>query len=345
MNKKIKISIVVILVFCAVLFVLSFDFYPAKNFTYGVSFSRFHADELGLDWKETYLAILNDLKVKHFRFSAHWPMVEPEEGKYNFQELDFQIKEAQKAGASVILAIGRRLPGWPECHEPEWLSRQLLTINDQQTAEKYKQERILKYVEAVINRYKDYDNIIYWQVENEPFLTFFSRSACGKLNKDFLKKEIAFVKSIDPKRPILITDSGELGTWFQAYNSGDIFGTSMYLYVWNRVIGPFRYPIRPSFFRIKQNIAKLLLGNKPSIVIELSAEPWLLQPIADAPIEIQLQRMDLNKFMEMTKFSSQTGFDTFYFWGVEWWYWLKIKGSHDEIWNQAQKIISESSIP
>src|SRR3989344_6752591 len=116
-----KFILLILLFLLLALFFLSRNPGKPEKFTYGASFSRFHADELGLDWKEVYLAMLNDLGVRNFRFSAHWPLTEPEEGKYNFEELDFQIKEAQKSGASVILAVGRRLPGWPECHEPEWL--------------------------------------------------------------------------------------------------------------------------------------------------------------------------------------------------------------------------------
>lgn len=334
--------ILVIAIFLVVFgfYLLSLDYSKengANNFTYGVSFSRFHSEELGLDWKETYLAILNDLGVKNFRFSAHWPMVEPEEGVFNFEELDFQIEEAKKAGASVILAVGRRLPGWPECHEPEWLNNQRQITNDQQLKE-FKQERILRYIKAVINRYKDYDNITAWQVENEPYLTFFSRSTCGKLDEEFLKKEISFVKQLDPSRQIMVTDSGEFGLWYEAYQRGDIFGTSMYLYIWNRIIGPFRYPIIPAFFRIKNNLISLVYGTKPSLVIELSAEPWLLQPIANTPIEIQLSRMDINKFNEMIDFSSKTSFDTFYLWGAEWWYWMKLK-DHPEFWDRAKQLM------
>ena len=107
----------------AFFFILSFDFSPSGDLKYGVSFSRFHADELGLDWKETYLAILDELGVKNLRFSAHWPITEPERDKYNFAELDFQFKEAEKRNASVILAVGHRLPGWPECHTPKWVEK------------------------------------------------------------------------------------------------------------------------------------------------------------------------------------------------------------------------------
>ncbi|OGN18137.1 MAG: hypothetical protein A3F48_02310 [Candidatus Yanofskybacteria bacterium RIFCSPHIGHO2_12_FULL_41_9] len=341
--KTLLICLVSLLIF---LWILSVDYSPTpkEDFKYGVSFSRFHSDELKLDWKEVYLAILNDLEVRNFRFSAHWPLTEPEEGKYNFSELDYQIKEAQKSGASVILAVGRRLPGWPECHEPEWLQNQVSKIKDQNEKSKFKNERTLKYIETVINRYKNYDNIIYWQVENEPNLTFFSRSICGELDENFLKEEIALVKKLDPSRPILVTDSGEFGTWFQAYRHGDIFGTSLYLYIWWREpIGPFRYPIIPAFFRIKHNLTKLILGDKPAFVIELSSEPWLRKPILETPIETQLQRMGLDKFNEMIDFSSKTGFDTFYLWGAEWWYWMKLKG-YPEFWDTARSLFSKYSV-
>lgn len=295
---------------------------------YGVSFSRFHTDELKIDWKETYLAILDDLEVRNLRFSAHWPLTEPEEGEFNFEELDFQIKEAEKRNASVILAVGRRLPGWPECHEPDWMK-------DKDT--KFKQEKLLEYIEAVVKRYKDSPIIKYWQVENEPHLVFFSRSACGDFDQSFLLQEINFVKSLDPTRPILMTDSGELGTWHKAYREGDAFGTSIYLYLWNSKIGAFRYPITPAFFRIKRNIVQLVFGEKESMAVEISSEPWLLQPIVEAPINTQLERMDINKFNEMIEFSQKTGFNKLYFWGAEWWYWMKLNG-HGEFWNRAREI-------
>src|SRR3989338_4568513 len=332
-----KILLIIVLIVAALLFLFSIDFSRSAEFTYGISFSRFHADELGLDWKEVYLAVLNDLGVKNFRFSAHWPLTEPQPGIYNFKELDFQIQEAQKKGASVILAVGRRLPGWPECHEPEWLKNELSKIQDQGKKTEFKRETLLRYIEEVVNRYKGYGNIKYWQVENEPFLEFFSRTTCGELDENLLDEEIELVRRLDPSRPILLTDSGEFGTWVGAYERGDIFGTSMYLYIWNRKIGPFRYPIGPVFFRIKQNLTRLIYGKKQAIVIELSSEPWLLQSIVETPVDIQLQRMGIDKFNEMLNFSAQTGFDTFYLWGAEWWYWMRFQ-NHPEFWDRAGEL-------
>ena len=329
--RTILIEIIIIIVVGFFVFSLYFP-EDISGPTYGASFSRFHTNELGLDWEETYLALLNDLGVKHFRFSAHWPLTEPERDKYNFSELDFQIREAEKHNATVILAVGRRLPGWPECHIPDWameLSR------EEQNGE------LLELITLIVNRYKHYDNIIYWQVENEPFLTSFSRSACGGLDKEMLQREIDLVKELD-FRSVLVTDSGELGNWFRAYSRGDVFGTSLYLYVWPRSIGfPIRYPVTPGFFRFKHNLIRLILGAKPSFVVELSTEPWLLQPIVETSIEIQLERMGIDKFNEMIDFSSKTGFNGFYLWGAEWWYWMKQNG-HPELWDRAKEIFKNS---
>lgn len=337
MKKLFKFLVIVIIV-GLVFYVLSIRPIPNKeSFKYGVSFSKFHSDELQLDWRETFLAIMDDLGVRRFRFSAHWPMIEPEDGKFNLEELDYQMNEARKRGASVILAVGRRLPGWPECHEPSWLSQTDSTVNYQVSAVQHRQDKLLRYIETVVNRYKSYDNILYWQVENEPFLEFFSRSTCGPLDKEFLEKEIALVRKLDPARPILLTSSGEFDPWFQAYKRADIFGSSVYLYVWWN-IGPIRYPITPAFFRIKQSLVELIYGKKPKIVIELSAEPWLRRPIIGTPVEVLLDRMGIDKFNEMIDFSSKTGFDTFYLWGAEWWYWLKKTQGINDHWDRAREL-------
>jgi hypothetical protein len=334
---KIKYRVLlVILVIILILWILSWDLSGTKELTYGVSFSKFHTDELRLDWKRTYFAILDDLKVRHLRLTAHWPLTEPAKGVYNFSELDFQIKEAEKRNASVILAVGHRLPGWPECHTPDWAVHL--------SKDQHKQE-LLKYIEKVVNRYKRSPALQYWQVENEIFLGFFSRASCKLHNEkatETLDEEIALVHKLDPVHLVVVTDSGEFGTWYNAYKKGDVFGTSLYLYVWWRnFLGPIRYPITPAFFRIKKSIVRLVYGIKPSIVIELSGEPWLLEPIVDTPVDTQLRRMGIDKFNEMINFSSKTGFDTFYLWGAEWWYWLKQHG-HPELWDRARELYRNS---
>jgi hypothetical protein len=330
MKKILKVIGIIILGVATLFFLLSIR-PKVETISYGVSFSKYHADELKLPWKETFAAILDDLKVRKFRLSAHWPMVEPKKGEFSFDDLDYQMIEAQKRNATVIFAVGRRLPGWPECHEPDWVKN--LSVEE-------KQAQILTLLETTVQHFKHYKNIDYWQVENEPFLSVFAKEHCGDLDVDFLHKEIALVKKLDPERKVLVTDSGNLGLWAGAWRSGDAFGTSVYMYLWNPTLGQVRSVYLPSFYRVKTNLMSMFLGEKKSMLIELSLEPWLLEPIVDAPIERQIQRMDITKFNEVLEFAKGTGFSDQYLWGAEWWYWMKGQG-HPEYWDAAKQVFNK----
>lgn len=310
------------------LYVLSLRATP-QVFTYGASFSKLHSDELHLDWKEAYRAVLEDLGVKHLRLSAYWPMIQPEQGAFDFSILDYQMQIAADHDADVILAVGRKTPGWPECHFPDWTKG--MNVDDEHAAR-------ITYITAVVNRYKDSSALRYWQVENEPFLSF-AIDRCGAPDEAFFSKEIDLVRSLDPNHPIITTDGGEFGTWHTARKYGDVFGSTMYLYVWSRHIGYWRYPISAGFFRLKQNVVETLFGKKPSILIELGLEPWLNQPIADTPLDEQLEHMSVDRFNQLVEFATRTSFSEQYLWGAEWWYYMKEKG-HPEFWDAAKSIFS-----
>ena len=148
----------------------------ADKIAWGVNFSQKHSQSLGLDWKENYLALLDDLKVKNIKLAAHWDLIEPQENQFNFQDLDWQLEKAEEKGAKIILAIGMKTPRWPECHIPEWAKNK---------SKQEQQKEILKMLENIVLRYKDSPTIKYWQVENEPFFPF---GDCPWVDKDFLKK-------------------------------------------------------------------------------------------------------------------------------------------------------------
>lgn len=328
MKKKVlKILSFFIFLILVFLGLLSFEKKPEK-IKYGMSFNVPYAKELNLNWQEVYLAALDDLKIKRFRLAAHWSLIEPQKNQYNFEELDFEIEEAAKRDVEVILAIGRRLPRWPECHIPTWA----IGISKEE-----EQAEIIEYLKIVVNRYKDYENIKYWQIENEPYLEVFAHEQCGDLDRDFLKEEIATVKEIDSSRPLLLTDSGNLGTWFGAYKNGDAFGTSVYLYFWNPELGKFKSRLPAGFYRIKANLMQLLFGQKETFLIELSTEPWLIDPLIQTPIDLQLERMDLEKIKDIIQYAEKTYLEKQYLWGVEWWYWMKENG-HPEFWDWAREI-------
>jgi hypothetical protein len=326
--KKILIGIllVLLLLFVTTLFLMHKP-EPAE-IQYGMSFNTLYADELGLDWQETYDAILDDLGVRHLRLAAHWPMVEPINDVYNFEELDYQVARAEEVGAEVIFAVGRRLPRWPECHVPKWAAS--LDWEAQQ-------EEILEYVTVVVDRYKDSPAITYWQIENEPYLEVFAKDHCGAFDEVFFEREVAHFRSLDDTRPFLVTDSGNLGTWFGPYKHGDAFGTSVYVHFWNPELGQFKTILPPWFYRLKEAVVALRHGTQETMLIELSAEPWLLEPITEVDIETQYSRMDLQKFEDILDYARDTRYEKQYLWGAEWWYWLDKKGHH-EMWERGKVL-------
>lgn len=329
-NKKI-VSLFVLIVLISFYFISSYAS-KIENPEYGVSFNTVYARELGLNWKEVYDSLFDDLHIQKVRLAAHWNMVEPKDGEYNFSEMDYQVQKAQENNVEIIFAAGKRLPRWPECHVPDWA----LNLSKEE-----QEEKILEYIASVVNRYKTYDMISTWQVENEAFLSVYATSHCYNFDKEFLNKEIALVKSLDQKnRPILITDSGELSTWRKSFFAGDIFGTTMYVYSWNKVIGEFRNPFLPGFYSFRENIWQFFGNKKETIIAELALEPWLDKPVIHEKTEIQIRRMSPEKFDTVIEFAKRTGMKTQYLWGAEWWYYMKLQGE-DWYWNRAEELFNK----
>ncbi len=321
----------------------------AEKIVWGVNFSQRHAENLGLDWKENYLALLDDLTVKNLKIGADWDLIEPEKDRYYFDDSDWQINKAENRGAKILLVIGMKTGRWPECHIPEWAKN--LKKEEQQ-------KEILEIIEKIVLKYRDRVSVNMWQVENEPFFPF---GECPWVDKKFLKKEIDLVKSLDrQKRKIVIADSGEGSFWLNAAHFGDIVGTTMYKKVWftpleilNKIQkltnGPefltgFRqlgfyiyYPLPPTFYWRKAKYIEKIF-NKKVIVVELQAEPWGPKLLYDSPLEEQEKTMNLERFKANIEFAKRTGFDTFYLWGAEWWYWLKEKQGQSEIWQEAKRL-------
>jgi hypothetical protein len=305
--------------------------YSEQKTELGVTFSNKKAKELGLDWKKVYKSALNELEIKKIRIPAYWDEIEPKKDQHRWEDLDWQIKQAKQNNAQVILAVGKRLPRWPECHFPAW--------TDKMEREEWEDE-LLKYIEKTVNRYKDKENITAWQVENEPYLSNYF-GECPELDTDLLDKEISLVKELD-SRPIVITDSGELSLWAPAARRADIFGTTMYKRTYSQALRSYiTYPIGPGFFHFKKNAADLFAEPDKWIVIELQAEPWGKKPYQNLSKKEMERTMDLQKFQEMIKFAQESGFNELYLWGVEYWYWEKTQNNNPEYWKEAKQLFKE----
>ncbi len=302
-----------------------------KDIKWGVSFDPDYAESLGLDWKRAYLALLDEVGVDHLRLAAFWNRVEPQDNQFDFARLDFQMQEARKYGAKVVLSVGRRLPRWPECHVPVWAA---------DLSEKEQQDKVLEMLPEIVNRYKDSPVLEFWQVENEPFAWFFGD--CPPADADFLAREIELVRSLDPEHPIFLTGSGELSSWVNESRYTDILGISMYRVTYEarflHIYQNYGYIIPQQFYRIKANIAKKLGWFGEIFVSELQAEPWGTQPLGKMSLAEQYRSFSPEQFRSNLRFARSTGFNRFYLWGAEWWLYAREKFGISDFVNEAKVL-------
>lgn len=328
--KKWVIAFIVGLLVISIIWAIisALDFSGQEKVKFGVSFSHKYASELGLDWTEVYWAIINDLGVKDIRLAVHWDTIEEDDDFYNLTDFEWMVEEAAKRDINIIMAIGRRTPRWPECHDPAWIAGLTKEEIDR---------KVLDMLEVVVNHFKGYKNIKVWQIENEPLLDLFGK--CPKADKKLLEQEVALVRSLD-SRPIMITDTGELSNWTQAAQLADIFGVTMYKTVWNKFIGVWRYPWPPAYYYFKARRIGKKFDLDKIVVSELQAEPWAKgdERIIDMPLWEQFNLFSRNDFMKNLDYVSRAGFKEAYLWGVEWWYWLKKEKNRPEFWNEARLI-------
>lgn len=327
-KKKFLLAFIIAVLLSVIFFAMPRN---GGDVTYGVTFSKDFAIHLGLDWQDTYVALLDDVGVRQFRIPTYWTEIEFAKDVYNFENIDWQISEAKKRNAKIILSLGQKQPRWPECHIPDWAKN---------ASAEERQRKLLDAIKMTVERYRNEDTISRWQVENEPFLPF---GDCPKFDEDFLDSEISLVRLIDGTRPVIISDSGELGTWYSAGKRADILGTTLYRIVWDKYLGYVKYPISSLVYRIKAAIIMLATNVEKIIIIELQAEPWGPKMIIATPIQEQYRSMDVDQFRNNIEFVKKVEFSEAYLWGGEWWYWLKTKQNDPRIWNEAKKVFQNNS--
>jgi hypothetical protein len=103
-------------------------------------------------------------------------------------------------------------------------------------------------------------------------------------------------------------------------------------------VNPYSF-LSPKFYSTKAAYIRAMY-KKPVINIELQAEPWTEKPLKEASLEVQAQSMNPQMFEEGITFASKSGLGTYYFWGTEWWYWMKTKQNKPEIWDIAKEHFS-----
>lgn len=334
---KIITKIFGILLLAFGLYLLAYS-HPSVKMKVGVTFSPRYVQGFNLSPEEVFYQMMTDLNVRNIRLPVYWDEVEHEMGVYDFSKVDYYLDQAQRYDIKVILSLGYKQPRWPECFAPEWVNSLSKNEFDQ---------RILSLVKNEVEHFRKYDAVVSWQVENEPFIPF-EFGVCNPHygeNFDLVKNEIDLVKSLD-SRPILITDSGELSNWKTALKLSDEFGISLYRVVWNPMIVPglVEYPFPPFYYQGKDKITKALTStsHKNSIISELQAEAWGTEgrALSQIPSSEVIKLFPAEKIGHNYLYAKETGFETSYFWGVEWWYYMQSQG-YGEYVEEAKKIFRD----
>lgn len=301
----------------------------------GVTFIPSYAESFGLNPEGVMDAIITDLGVRQFRLVSYWSIGEPEKGVYDFSTLDWQMKKAETSGAKVSLSLGLRQPRWPECHAPKFYDTSKPRVEWQPALE--------HYMSAVVERYKNSPALESYQLENEFFNHF---GQCYNFDRARLADELALVKRLDPKHPVIISRSNNYAGFAMRPPRGDVNGISLYRRVWDTSVTKryFTYPFPSWHYAFLAGVQKMLYGQE-SVIHELQTEPWPPngKNIVDISLAEQNKSFDAARFRSTTKFAEQTGIRHIDLWGAEYWYYRKQVLKDPSVWNEAKKYFEASS--
>lgn len=302
----------------------------------GASFIPAYAENFGLDPEETLDAMINDLGVKNIRMVSYWKDIEAQPGVFDFGQLDWQFAKAQANNVKISLAIGLRQPRWPECHEPKWAN-----VRSDNVGEWY--PKLENFIIQVVNRYKTNPALESYQLENEYFLTAFGE--CKDFSRQRLIDEYNLVKRLDPNHKLIVSRSNNALGLPVGQPTPDEFGVSVYKRVWDATVTRryFEYPFPAWFYGFLGGGGKILTG-KDMIIHELQAEPWPpLAEIVDSTTNELNKSLDARRLKGRFDYGKATGIRSIDLWGVEYWYYMKVKRGDSSLWNVAKQEFANAN--
>jgi len=337
---------------------------------YGVSYSFEQAGWYGLDPKKSYVDLLDNLKVDWVRLPFFWDQMTlplrqsaDSEGQAewtfnkNFEDLKWAVSEADRRNIKVIIALGAKTPYFPEYHWPKEIASKV-RFGEQITSSHPVASDILEIDKKVVGELSSYDNIIYWQVENEPLIGNVNK---WKIDSSLIAKEVEIVKQADfKKRPVILNhaavgfydkswqkllpilqpnDVFAVNTFFKTKGTdlvtAKIFGREIHILWPNHLVWPVHswFFLSPNYQAIKQKVEDMGLKFW---VLEMQSEPYIkkLDEANDPILTFSPQDIELgDKFLRSYKIESIG------LWGASFWQYRQKNG--DSSWTEAvQSLIN-----
>ncbi len=178
-------------------------FKPSYGFTYSFEQSRWY----GLDGRAQFTWLLDNIHFSWVRLPFFWDQMTDASDNLKIDDMKFAINEAKKHNVKVVVALGIKTPYYPEYHIPQkYLDK--LKFGDTIFQNHPIAQNVLDIDVKLVKELAQYDNIIYWQVENEPLLANVNN---WKIDPVFLSSEVEAVRKADIKRrEVILTNEGSL---------------------------------------------------------------------------------------------------------------------------------------
>lgn len=314
----------------------------------GTTFSQLQCRYLGLDDRETFQQICA-LGFDRIRLCGYWNEIEAVEQQFDFSTLDWLLETSDRAGIEVVLAVGMKVPRWPEFHFPDWLSQRHDTRSTTAPidANPAIAAHALNFIDQVMQHTRTAPNLKYWQIENEPF-TQLEITGGRYLSPEFVRQEVELARSLAlPDQKLLLTNAitlpaAQLDEDDRAFQDSlslaDAVGINVYTKVPAGKSAFYLQPLPPYWHKLKQWQEAMTIADRESWIAESQAEPWepnQLVPTSQAVFPSSSPQKAIHLVSNLT----ELGFDTVMLWGCEYWYWHK--QNHQASWWEAmQQLIA-----
>ncbi|MGH7640380.1 MAG: beta-galactosidase [Candidatus Dormibacteria bacterium] len=334
----------------------------------GVSYRPLQARALGLE-PSWVLRRLLDLEIESVRVGAYWDRIEREPGTLELGALDATLDAAAQAGKRVVLAVGAvKTFGYPEHFIPRRLAPEGLPEGSVITSASHPElhRAALDFVSALVQRYREYDCVSAWQVENEA-LDPLGWEHSWRLSREFVQAEVAAVRHLDPGRPVVLNGYvptsllARLNQRWRTRGQGDSLAFALHLadsvgldiYPRNALLGRGGRSLYLSgaqlpWNRIDWRRLRAAAGARKSqlVVTEGQAEPWettTVPPdmVPQTPYSCGPERLILNYNLALGPPGAPPAVSDYFFWGLE--YWLRRESLGDPSYMDAfARILRES---
>jgi hypothetical protein len=341
---------------------------PRWSTLLGISFRSPQVAALGLEAQPTLEALLA-YPFHIIRLGAYWNRIEPAPGVFDHHGLDWQVEAAARAGKQIILCVGAlKTFSYPEFFAPAHLLARPLPEHTLISPATHPSllAAALEFVGRIVDRYKDHQGIVAWQVEHEAVDPLgFEHS--WRLAAAFVEKEVEAVRWADPARPIMLNGflptslPGQLAQWWQTRDQGDslavaqrladIVGIDFYPRYALATAGPLTLYLDGtrspwSRRRLKQLLSGARVRRQKLMVSEGQAEPWEAVTIPPNPAGRVMYSCRpeqlIDNYNACMRWSREDApLYAYLFWGAE--YWMLREQSQDPSYLQAFARVLESA--